>query len=391
MRKRICFVTTISASIKSFLLPLAHYMVENDNYDVTFVCDEDESMYPLMSEYIHYRPIKMKRGIAFDGIFVICRLIKLFKREKFDIVQYATPNASLYGSIASRLAGVPVRIYCEWGVRYIDFTGLARFAYRQLMKIMCNNATHIEVESHSIYDFSVKDKLYKPEKAVVIWNGSACGVDIDRYTLSNKPQWRKEVRSEYKIEDNATVFGYCGRITRDKGLNELFGAFKRLVETSNSQNKAYLMIIGGNDNVQSIDPDLFSWAKSCPQVIFTGFTNNVPRYYSALDVFTSLSYREGFGLVVIEAAAMGVPGIVTNVPGQRDTIEHMRTGYSVSAHDVDSVVKAMEYCVGNPEKVQEMGIAARKNVEEKYEQKELFRRLTLHRNQMIEEMHLSKQ
>ena len=94
---------------------------------------------------------------------------------------------------------------------------------------------------------------------------------------------------------------------------------------------------------------------------------------------------------MIEAAAMGVPGIVTNVPGQRDTIEHMRTGYSVSAHDVDSVVKAMEYCVGNPEKVQEMGIAARKNVEEKYEQKELFRRLTLHRNQMIEEMHLSKQ
>ena len=390
MRKRICFVTTISASIKSFLLPLARYMVENDNYDVTFVCDEDESMYPLMNEHIHYKPIKMKRGIAFDGVVVIYKLIKLFKREKFDIVQYATPNASLYGSIASRMAGVPVRIYCEWGVRYIDFTGLARFAYRQLMKIMCNNATHIEVESHSIYDFSVKDKLYKPEKAMVIWNGSACGVDLDRYILSNKTQWRKEVRSEYKIEDDARVFGYCGRITRDKGLNELFGAFKRVVETSNSKFKAYLMIIGGNDNVQSIDPELFSWAKTCPQVIFTGFTNNVPRFYSALDVFTSLSYREGFGLVVIEAAAMGVPGIVTNVPGQRDTIEHMRTGYSVSAHDVDSVVQAMEYCIENPKEVQEMGIAARKNVEEKYEQKELFKRLTQHRNQMIEEMQLSR-
>ena len=390
MRKRICFVTTISASIKSFLLPLARYMVENDNYDVTFVCDEDESMYPLMNEHIHYKPIKMKRGIAFDGVVVIYKLIKLFKREQFDIVQYATPNASLYGSIASRMAGVPVRIYCEWGVRYIDFTGLARFAYRQLMKIMCNNATHIEVESHSIYDFSVKDKLYKPEKAMVIWNGSACGVDLDRYILSNKTQWRKEVRSEYKIEDDARVFGYCGRITRDKGLNELFGAFKRVVETSNSKFKAYLMIIGGNDNVQSIDPELFSWAKTCPQVIFTGFTNNVPRFYSALDVFTSLSYREGFGLVVIEAAAMGVPGIVTNVPGQRDTIEHMRTGYSVSAHDVDSVVQAMEYCIENPKEVQEMGIAARKNVEEKYEQKELFKRLTQHRNQMIEEMQLSR-
>lgn len=385
MRKRICFVTTISASIKSFLLPLAHYMVEKGNYDVTFVCDVDESMYSLMSDHIHYHPIKMRRGIAFDGIVVICKLISFFRKGRFDIVQYATPNASLYGSIASRVAQVPVRIYCEWGVRYIDFTGLARYAYRQLMKIMCNNATHIEVESHSIYEFSVQDKLYKPEKAMVIWNGSACGVDLDRYVLSNKPQWRKEVRTEYGIEENARVFGYCGRITRDKGLNELFGAFKKVVETSKSKVKAYLMIIGGNDNVQSIDPNLFAWAKTCPQVIFTGFTNNVPRYYSALDVFTSLSYREGFGLVVIEAAAMAVPGIVTDVPGQRDTIEHMQTGYSVSAHDIESVVKAMDYCIENPKTVHEMGMAARKNVEEKYEQKELFRRLTQHRDQMIEE------
>lgn len=384
-RKKICFVTTISASIKSFLLPLAQYMVENDDYDVTFICDEDESMYPLMSERIHYYPIRMKRGIALDGVSVIYKLVKYFRKEQFDIVQYATPNASLYGAISSRLANVPVRIYCEWGVRYIDFKGLPRIAYRRLMKIMCDCATHIEVESHSIYDFSVKDGLYKPEKAKVIWNGSACGVDLDRYILPNKPQWRKEVRKEYGIEEDARVFGYCGRITRDKGLNELFGAFKKIVETPNAGKKAYLMIIGGNDNVQSINPDLFAWAKSCPQVIFTGFTNNVPRFYSALDVFTSLSYREGFGLVVIEAAAMGVPGIVTNVPGQRDTIEHMYTGYSVPAHDVDHVVEAMRFFILHPEKAEEMGANARKTVEEKFEQKELFRRLTQHRNEMIEE------
>ena len=389
-KKKICFVTTISASIKSFLLPLAQYMVENDDYDVTFICDEDESMYPLMSEKIHYHPIKMKRGIAFDGISVIYRLLKFFKNEEFDIVQYATPNASLYGSIASRLARVPVRIYCEWGVRYIDFKGLARCAYRRLMKIMCDCATHIEVESHSIYDFSVQDKLYKPEKAVVIWNGSACGVNLDRYIIPNKPQWRQEVRAEYGIEENARVFGYCGRITRDKGLNELFSAFKEVVEKPNSGTKAYLMIIGGNDNVQSIDSNLFAWAISCKQVIFTGYTNNVPRYYSALDVFTSLSYREGFGLVVIEAAAMAVPGIVTNVPGQRDTIEHMYTGYSVPAHDVEHVVTAMNYFIEHPEKAEEMGINARRTVEEKYEQKELFRRLTQHRNEMIEEMKQGK-
>ena len=386
MRKKICFVTTISSSIKSFLLPLARYMVKNDNYDVTFVCNKDDSFYDLMSENIHYHPIKMKRGIAFDGIGVIYALYRFFKKEKFDIVQYATPNASLYGSIASRLANVPVRIYCEWGVRYIDFKGLSRIAYRRLMKIMCNNATHIEVESHSIYDFSVQERLYKPEKAVVIWNGSACGVNLDSYIMDNKAMWRKEVRQEYGISDDAIVFGYCGRITRDKGLNELFAAFKKVVEDIDRKIDTYLMIIGKNDNAETINQDLFAWARSSPFVKFTGYTNNVPKYYSALDVFASLSYREGFGLVVIEAAAMGVPGIVTNVPGQRDTIEDKKTGVLVRSHDVDSVVLAMKYCINNPNIIIEMGKVARKTVEDKYEQKELFRRLTLHRNQMIEEI-----
>jgi glycosyltransferase involved in cell wall biosynthesis len=102
-------------------------------------------------------------------------------------------------------------------------------------------------------------------------------------------------------------------------------------------------------------------------------------------VFTSLSYREGFGLVVIEAAAMGVPGIVSDALGQRDTIEHMKTGYLVRTHSVEDVVEAMNFFIANPEKVQEMGVTARKVVEEQYEQKELFRRLAEHRNQLIEE------
>lgn len=382
--KKICFVTTISASIKSFLLPLAEYMVKNDNYDVTFVCDNDDGLFDLMSDHIHYHPIKMKRGIAFDGIGVIFSLYKFFKKEKFDIVQYATPNASLYGSIASRLANVPVRIYCEWGVRYIDFKGLARIVYRRLMKIMCDNATHIEVESHSIYDFSVKDKLFKPEKAVVIWNGSACGVNLENYDMSQREVWREQIRSKYNIPNDVIVFGWCGRITRDKGHNELFKAFRKLNETNK---KARLLMVGAYDNVNTIDKELFDWAQGCKEIIFTGPVpgNQVPVMYSAMDVFTSLSYREGFGLVVIEAAAMGIPGIVTNVPGQRDTIEDKKTGLSVSAHDVDTVVEAMQYCINSPDKVKEMGVTARKTVEEKFEQKELFRRLTLHRNQMIEE------
>ena len=101
-------------------------------------------------------------------------------------------------------------------------------------------------------------------------------------------------------------------------------------------------------------------------------------------MFTSLSYREGFGLVVIEAAAMAVPGIVSDALGQRDTIEHMKTGYLVKTHSVDEVVEAMDYYIAHPDKAEVMGHNARKVVEEQYEQQELFRRLAAHRNQLIE-------
>lgn len=381
MRKRICFCTTISGTIKSFLIDFANYLVENENYDVSFICNSDDSLFDYTNEHIHYFPIKMKRGLSFDGPWVIWQFYKIFKREKFDIVQYSTRNASTYGSIAARMAGIKVRLYCQWGLMFIALKG---FMYH-LMKfdewLVAHNATHIETESFSIYERSIEEGIYKKEKSEVIWNGSACGVNLDKYDMSQKSKWRKEYREKYNIPQNAIVFGYCGRITRDKGLNELFAAFREIIETQ--KREAYLMIIGRNDRAETIDSKLFSWAKQCHKVIFTGFTKEVCQHYSALDVFCSLSYREGFGLVVIEAAAMGVPGIVTDCPGQRDTIEDQVTGISVPDHNVDKVVIAMNKCIDNPNWVEQLGNNARTAVENKYEQKELFRRLAAHRNEIF--------
>ena len=190
------------------------------------------------------------------------------------------------------------------------------------------------------------------------------------------------MREQYNIPSDAVVFGWCGRITRDKGHNELFAAFRELNKTDKSTR---LMMVGANDNVETIDKELFEWAHQCPEVIFVGRVprEDVSKYYSAMDVFCSLSYREGFGLVVIEAAAMQLPGIVTDVPGQIDTHENMVTGITVHAKEVVCVVDAMKFYINNPDKLKEMGIEARKQVEEKYEQKELLRRLAAHRNEII--------
>ena len=384
MRRKICFCTTLGGTIRAFLADLSMYLVEHEDYDVTWISVYDERLEPYLGEHIHFIPLKMKRGIALDGPRIIWQMYKIFKREKFDIVQYSTRNAATYASIAARLAGIKNRLYCQWGMMFVALKGIKRTLLKLDEKMIVSLSTDIESESFSMYDLAIKHGIYKPDEAFVVWNGSACGVAIEKYDMTNKAKWRKEVRDEVGISDNAIVFGYCGRITRDKGLNELFGAFKQVTESLPEGKETYLMIIGKYDHAETIDQELFEWAKSSPFVKFAGYQTNVPKYYSALDVFTSLSHREGFGLVVIEAAAMGVPGIVTDVIGQVDTIEHMKTGYSVPGHDVEHVVEAMNYFIDNPDKAKEMGINARMTVEEKYEQKELFRQLAAHRNQIIE-------
>ena len=381
MKKKICFVVTLSSTYRAFLLELSRYLIEYHDYDVTVITDNDDSMYALTDENLHYIPVKMKRGLSLDGFLATWRLFKIFKREKFDIVQYSTRNAGTYASIAAWMAGVKCRLYCQWGMMFIALKGFKRFLLWLDEKIITKLSTVIESESFSMFETAIEHGIYTDQKASVIWNGSACGVNLVKYQLPIKAQWREEVREKYGIPSTACVFGYCGRITRDKGMNELFRSFREVLK----EKEAYLMIIGSYDNPETIDQEVFEWAKECPNVIFTGRQNQVSKYYSALDVFMSLSYREGFGLVVIEAAAMAVPGIVSDALGQRDTIVNGETGLLVKTKDTASVINAMNFCIEHPEKIAEMGQKARYDVETKYDQETLFKMLAEHRNELIDQ------
>lgn len=380
MNKKICFVVTLSGTYTAFLLELSRYLIKHHNYDVTFITDNDDSMYELTDENLHYIPVKMKRGLSLDGFLATWRLFKIFKREKFDIVQYSTRNAGTYASVAAWLAGINCRLYCQWGMMFIALKGFKRFLLWFDEKIITKLSTVIESESFSMFETAIEHGIYTDQKASVIWNGSACGVNLSKYQLPMKEQWREKVREKYGIPSTACVFGYCGRITRDKGMNELFSSFREVLK----EKEAYLMIIGSYDNPETIDKELFDWAQNCPNVIFTGRQNQVSKYYSALDVFMSLSYREGFGLVVIEAAAMAVPGIVSDALGQRDTIVDGETGLLVKTKDTDSVIKAMKFCIDHPDTIVSMGQKARYDVETKYDQDTLFKMLAEHRNELID-------
>ena len=336
---KICFITTISLTLKSFVLSTAKYLHDSGEFEIYMICNPDDSFAESLSTYVTYIPVKMKRGVGFDGLKVIRRLKKIFKEHKFDIVQYSTPNASCYASIAAKKAKVPVRLYCQWGIAYVGFRGLKRKLLKAIEKHTCKCSTWIEPDSKSNLEFAHEEKLYPRNVGSVIWNGSACGVDLKKFDYSMKMVFRNEIRNKYSLDSHAFVYGFVGRITRDKGVNELLEAFKNL------NNGSYLMIVGPKDIEASINQELYQWSLKQHNVIYTGFTTEVEKYLSAMDCYILPSYREGFGMGVIEAQAMGVPVIVTNIPGPIDGMVCGKTGLIVDKGSVSGLVNAMKAIV----------------------------------------------
>lgn len=286
----------------------------------------------------------MKRGISFSGLKIIKEMRKIFKEQKFDLIQYSTPNASLYASLAGFLSRIPIRLYCQWGMVFVGFNGIKRKIFKLEEKLVCALSTWVEPDSYSNLNFAHEEKLYPINKGSVIWNGSACGIDLNKFNYSKKAEYNLKIRAELNIPSDAFVFGFVGRITRDKGINELLEVSKQIFS---KKGNAYLILIGNEEIDKTVNTDLYNWSKKCEQIIYCGRTNVVEQYLSAINCFVLASYREGFGMSVIEAEAMGVPVIVTDIPGPIDAMKKDKTGLIVKKGDIESLEKAMIKLLNN--------------------------------------------
>ena len=334
--KKICFCTTIPLTIRAFILKSAEYLHEHTDWDISFVCDYDEEFKNSLPGYFHYYPVKMKRGVSPDGLAAVRQMKKIFKREKFDMVQFSTPNAAFYASIAAKRAGIPVRNYHLMGLRYMGAKGKGRAFLKKMDKLACKNATAIECVSRSNLELGIKEGLFPPEKATVVWNGSTGGVDLKRFDYKKREEWRADTRRELGINKDDFVFGFVGRLNKDKGVNELLRAF---IETERG---AKLLLIGFDSEIDTLDQSLLTQAKERKDIIFHSSVSDIERYYAALDVLVLPSYREGFGNVVIEAAAVGTPAIVSDIPGPMDAIIRGKTALAVKPGDYPELKTAMD-------------------------------------------------
>ena len=377
--KKVCLITTVPGTMKSFVLNFVKYLYDKTNWDITLICDYEEEFKNMVPDYIHYIPVSMKRGISIAGVKAMLEMKRIFKKEKFDFVQYSTPNAAFYASIASKLAGMKIRHYHLMGLRYLGAHGFSRFILKTIEKISCKLSTSIECVSKSNLELGVSEGLFEANKASVVWNGSSGGVDLERFDINKREEWRNKIRTEYDISDDERIIGFVGRITRDKGINELLEAFFKI------DADARLMIIGRKEGIETLNQQLWEKAKTSDKIIFVDTVTNIEEYYPALDVLILPSYREGFGNVIIEAEAMGVPVIVSNIPGPVDAMENGKTGLVVKKADSESLTQAMIKIFEDEQAYKQMAENAHLFVEENFEQNKLFEKIYESRIRMIGE------
>lgn len=339
--KKICYVVTIPLTIRAFFIPQLHFLADN-GYEVTVICSKDDELQSELGDKVKFIPVNIPRGINPLGMIkAITVLRKIFSREKFDIVQYSTPNASLCAAIAASISNIECRNYHLMGFRYLGANGIMRSVLKTLEKITCSYSTTIECVSKSNLKLGIEEKVFSADKASVVWNGSTGGVDLKRFDISNKELWRKQIRCELQLDENDLLFAYVGRITRDKGIDELLEAFFSL------DVEAKLLIIGSDEGVDTLNKTLWDKAVNSENVIIHHQVDDVEKYYACSDVLVLPSYREGFGNVIIEAAAMGVPAIVSDIPGPIDAVVEGKTGYICQCKDFKSILEAMNRIIKN--------------------------------------------
>ena len=379
--KKICFVVTVSMTVDQFLR-FGFEEFHNNGYDISLVCDMDQEYIDTLPEYVTPYPIKMSRGIDPKGMIkAISKMTKIFRTNKFDIIQYSTPNASFYASIAAKRAKIPVRLYCQWGLVFLGFSGVKRCIFKFIEKLVCKNSTDIQPDSKGNLDFCRENGFYNEEKSRVVWNGSANGINLSKFDYSKKNLFAKQIREEYCIDEDKIVLGFLGRVGKDKGFEELMRSFQILCS---KYDNLCLLYVGPNEKPDSVSSESLEYFESCKNIIYTGgWVDDTERYFAVMDILIFPSYREGFGSVVIEAESMGVPVVVSDIPGPQNGMIEEITGYKVPVKDVVSIVEKVSILIEDEQKRKEFGKAGRNFVVQNFDSEILLKKIIENRDWLI--------
>lgn len=363
---KLCALTTISKTMDWFIVDSMRNLARN-GYDITLVSNMDAGFNERNNDYARCIHLPMSRGASLKDLFIMpFKLYRIFKRGKFDIVYYTSPNASLYASLAAKLAGVPCRLYSQCGLRYVSLEGKKRSVFKYIEKLTCTFSTTVRAQSFKNREFAIAEGLVPSGKISVVGIGGTTGVDLAMCDSIDKAVERRRLRAKYNIPDNSFVYGFVGRINADKGINELIEAFHSL---DSSINNAYLVLVGMIDDANPIKSEMMEIANNHPRIVMTGNVSpsEVYPHMAMFDVLVHPTYREGFGKVLQEAMGMSLPIITTNVPGPSEVVEDGVSGILVEARNSSDLAEKMLTLYASSDFMKTLACNGRKRAEKHFD------------------------
>lgn len=353
-RPKLCYVVSAPITVQAFLRP--HIRRAAQAFEVSVVANGASNDWlrslGLEACAIH---IPIERRIApLADLRALGQLIALFKRKRFTLVHSMTPKAGLLGTLAGRAAGVPHRVHTFTGQVWTTRNGFARWALEQADRVIATCATQVLVDGRSQRDFLIAEGIVTRERACVLGDGSTCGVDAGRF----KPDAaaRSALRARLGIAPEDIVLLYLGRLNREKGVLDLAAAFRQLAERHPD---VRLLLVGPDED--NLEPELrVLLGAHAARLHRVGLVTQPERCYPAADIFCLPSYREGFPVSVLEAAACGLPSVASRIYGVTDAVLEGTTGLLHPPRDAKALALAAERLIEDEALRRKMGEAARR-------------------------------
>lgn len=374
MRRNLIRITTVPISLDKLLSGQLAFM--NRFYKVIGVSSDAAYLERVgQKEQIEVFHVEMTRQITpLKDLISVYKLYRFFKKQKPLIVHTHTPKAGTVGMIAAKLAGVPHRLHTIAGLPLLEATGNKRTLLNFVEKVTYRCATKIYPNSFGLKEIILQEKFCAPDKLKVLGNGSSNGIDTSFFDASHfVPTQNNTLKEKLGIIAADFVFIFVGRLVADKGINELVEAYKHL---NSLFPNTKLVLVGPLET--ELDPLLPKTLKEIdvnPAIISVGFQNDVRPYFAIADALVFPSYREGFPNVVMQAGAMGLPSIVSNINGCNEIIVENYNGMIIPVKNTKAIFEAMKKILEDVIFYNHLKENSRKRIVDNYEQKVVWNAL----------------
>ena len=370
--KKLIRITTVPISFKVLLKGQLRFMASN-GFDVKGVSSEGEELKEVReNEGIVMEAINMSRKITpFQDLKSLWEMWNFLRKEKPQIVHTHTPKAGIIGMLAARLAGVPHRLHTVAGLPLMEAIGTKRKILNFVEKLTYSSATRVYPNSKGLYDFILQNNFTQSNKLKIIANGSSNGIDTTFFSPDQVTELeRVTLREKLNIQPNDFVFVFVGRIVSDKGINELIKAFSELQAVENNEPTGIkLLLVGGLENdLDPLNPETLAEINQNKDIISVGFQQDVRSFFAIADALVFPSYREGFPNVVMQAGAMGLPSIVSDINGCNEIIIEGENGLIIPSKNVEKLKEKMLTLAKDKNLYTKLKGNSRRMIENRYEQ-----------------------